>query len=183
MQKPTKAFADMVLELADKLEAVLNEMYPDGQLIPVFVSPESLRASARDLTRNAGDTQRSAEPSVAPSRFASLYPVTLYQAGCTSCGTVVDDYGDYSCLESGDAVSYVREVFGWFETTRDEPSATPEMPNRVIVHTVELLCPDCQRCEVCGAVNPTETDGHLVCVDHEDYDFSDAPIDVAEVGS
>lgn len=53
MQKPTKAFADMVFELADKLEAVLNEMYPDGQLIPVFVSPESLRASARDLTRNA----------------------------------------------------------------------------------------------------------------------------------
>ncbi|MDM2421121.1 hypothetical protein [Mycobacteroides abscessus] len=119
MQKPTKAFADMVLELADKLEAVLNEMYPDGQLIPVFVSPESLRASARDLTRNAEDTQRSAEPSLAPSRFAPLYPVTLYQAGCTSC----------------------------------------------------------------GAVSPAEIDEHLVCVEHEDHDFSDAPIDVSEVGS
>ncbi|SKG32349.1 Uncharacterised protein [Mycobacteroides abscessus subsp. massiliense] len=52
MQKPTKAFADMVLELADNLEAVLNEMYPDGHLVPVFVSPESLRASARDITQS-----------------------------------------------------------------------------------------------------------------------------------
>ncbi|SKM69368.1 hypothetical protein [Mycobacteroides abscessus] len=26
-------------------------------------------------------------------------------------------------------------------------------------------------------------DEHLVCVEHEDHDFSDAPIDVAEVGS
>lgn len=183
MQKPTKAFADMVLELADKLEAVLNEMYPDGQLIPVFVSPESLRASARDLTRNAEDTQRSAEPSLAPSRFAPLYPVTLYQAGCTSCGAVVDDYGDYSCLQDDEAVGYVCDRLGWFETTRSESTPTPEMPNLVTVHTVELLCPDCQRCEVCGAMSPAEIDEHLVCVEHEDYDFSDAPIDVSEVGS
>lgn len=30
MQKPTKAFADMVAETADKLQAILTEIYPDG---------------------------------------------------------------------------------------------------------------------------------------------------------
>lgn len=183
MQKPTKAFADMVFELADRLEAVLKEMYPDGHLIPVFVSPESLRALARDLTQATGDGQLIAEALQLPERFKPLHPVTLYQAGCTSCGTVVDDYGDYSCMESDAAVSYVREVFGWFETVRAEPVPTPGMPGRVILHTVELLCPDCQRCEVCGAVNPVEIDEHLVCLDHEYHDFSDAPMDVAEAGS
>ncbi len=53
MQKPTKAFADMVLELADRLEAVLNEVYGGAGLIPVFVSPESLRDMAREFMPDA----------------------------------------------------------------------------------------------------------------------------------
>ncbi|MBE5440168.1 hypothetical protein [Mycobacteroides abscessus] len=53
MQKPTKAFADMVLEIADRLEAVLKEVYGDAGLIPVFVSPESLRDMAREFTPDA----------------------------------------------------------------------------------------------------------------------------------
>ncbi|MGH3953692.1 MAG: hypothetical protein ACRDTI_06615 [Mycobacterium sp.] len=171
MQKPTKAFADMVLELADRLEEVLKEVYRDIALVPVFVSPDSLRDMARDFTPYAEDGQLACEPVQLPTRFEPLHPVTLYQAGCTSCGTIVDDYGDYSCMDDDAVVEYVRDCLGWFETTRREPSPTPELPNLVTVHTVELLCPDCQRCEVCGAVNPTETDEHLVCADHKDHDF------------
>lgn len=47
MQRPTKAFADMVAETADKLEAVLAEMYPDsGSQDTLVVSPEFLRRKA-----------------------------------------------------------------------------------------------------------------------------------------
>ncbi|PVA66178.1 hypothetical protein [Mycobacteroides abscessus] len=54
MQKPTKAFADMLHELADKLQAVLAEMYPaaDNQGA-LFVSPNSLRATAEQYAENA----------------------------------------------------------------------------------------------------------------------------------
>lgn len=171
MQKPTKAFADMVLELADKLQAVLKEMYPDGHLIPVFVSPDSLRDLAREFTPDAEHGQLAGDSTSLPTRFEPLHPITMYRAGCTSCGTVVDDYGDYSCMDADAAMSYVCESLGWFEVTRREPAPTPEIPNHVIVHTVELLCPDCQRCEVCRAHQAYEIDDHLVCEDHEDHNF------------
>jgi len=58
MQKPTKAFADMMLELADRLEAVLEEAYGDI-LVPLCVSPDSLRATARDI---AAASLAAAEP-------------------------------------------------------------------------------------------------------------------------
>ncbi|SLI88012.1 Uncharacterised protein [Mycobacteroides abscessus subsp. massiliense] len=176
MQKPSKAFADMVLELADRLEAVLKEMYSDSS---IFVSPDSLRAAARDMARDAGVGQPvEARPLELPESFEPLYPITMYQARCTSCGTVVDEYGDYSCMDDGAVVEHVRDYLGWFEVTRRELSPTPGMPTRVIVHTVELLCPQCQRCEVCRASEAYEIDDHLVCADHEAHDFS-----VAEAGS
>jgi hypothetical protein len=54
MQKPTKAFADMMRELADKLQAVLTEMYPDGDNQgALFVSANSLRATAKQYTETA----------------------------------------------------------------------------------------------------------------------------------
>ncbi|WP_078344044.1 hypothetical protein [Mycobacteroides chelonae] len=168
MQKPTKAFADMVLEIADRLQAVLVELYSDSG---IFVNPDSLRATARDLTRDAGVGQPIDRPHGLPRHFEPLRPIAMYQAQCTSCGTVVDDYGDYSCMDDDAVVSYVCESLGWFEVTRRELSPTPGMPTRVIVHTVELVCPDCQRCEVCGALNPAEIDEHLVCVNHEDHNF------------
>lgn len=171
MQKPTKAFADMVLELADKLQAVLKEMYPDGHLIPVFVSPDSLRDLAREFTSEAEHGQLAGDSTSLPTRFEPLHPITMYRAGCTSCGTVVDDYGDYSCMDADAAMSYVCESLGWFEVTRREPAPTPEIPNHAVVHTVELLCPDCQRCEVCRAHQAYEIDDHLVCQDHEDHNF------------
>lgn len=171
MQKPTKAFADMVLEIADRLEAVLNEVYGDAGLIPVFVSPESLRDMAREFTPDAERGELAGDSTSLSTRFEPLHPITMYRAGCTSCGTVVDDYGDYSCMDDDAVVRYVCESLGWFEVTRDEPSPTPEIPTRVIVHTVELLCPDCQRCEVCRANQAYEIDDHLVCEDHEDHNF------------
>ncbi|MDM3950335.1 hypothetical protein [Mycobacteroides abscessus] len=172
MQKPTKAFADMVLELADRLLAVLKEIYPDGDNQgSLIVSPDSLRAVAREFMGKS-------ESHESPGHFEPLRPITMYQAQCTLCGTVVDDYGDYSCMDDDAVIGYVCESLGWFEVTRREPAPTVERPNLVIVHTVELLCPDCQRCEVCGAMNPAEIDEHLVCVVHEAHDFS-----VAEAGS
>ncbi|MBV0920640.1 hypothetical protein KC238_25625 [Mycobacteroides chelonae] len=48
MQKPTKAFADMVAETADKLQAILTEIYPDGDNQgALFVSPHHLRQMAK----------------------------------------------------------------------------------------------------------------------------------------
>lgn len=46
MQQPTKAFADMMIELADRLQAVLKEMHPEGDNQgSLIVSPDSLRAA------------------------------------------------------------------------------------------------------------------------------------------
>lgn len=54
MQKPTKAFADMMHELADKVQAVLTEMYPDGDNQgALFVSANSLRATAKQYAEIA----------------------------------------------------------------------------------------------------------------------------------
>ncbi|MDM2382285.1 Uncharacterised protein [Mycobacteroides abscessus subsp. abscessus] len=48
MQKPTKAFADMVTETADKLQAILTEIYPDGDNQgALFVTPNHLRQMAK----------------------------------------------------------------------------------------------------------------------------------------
>lgn len=54
MQKPTKAFADMTDEVADKLEGVLTEMYPAGNnQADIVVSVNMLRANAADYRRQA----------------------------------------------------------------------------------------------------------------------------------
>lgn len=60
MQRPTKAFADMVAETADKLEAVLVEMYPDsGSQDTLMVSPEFLRRKADEYRQIAAqDTNK-----------------------------------------------------------------------------------------------------------------------------
>lgn len=91
------------------------------------------------------------------TKFEPLNEVTMYQARCTSCGTIEDDYGDYSAW--GDPDMPVTQVVenGWFRRGDDWPPK-------------ELLCPDCQRCDSCGAERcyPTEDSEHLVCADHED---------------
>lgn len=95
-----------------------------------------------------------------PPKFSSVHEVTYYQARCTECGRVEDDYGDFSA---------------WGD---------PEMPHEVVtshsdwfsphrVGFVVLLCPDCQRCEVCGNEQAYEVGDHLVCDEHEDHDFAE----------
>lgn len=55
--------------------------------------------------------------------------VAYYQARCTNCGTVEDDYGDYTAYgDKSTPVSEVVECYDWLE----------------IDDTDELLCPDCQ---------------------------------------
>lgn len=133
-----------------------------------------------NLAEMAGAGKAMAEPnSVAAQaqqldvagKFAPLQEVTLYQARCTSCGRLVEDYGDFSCMPADDVINEVRNL-GWFERTRTEPSPRPDNPHAKLVHTVELLCPDCQKCEVCGAdARADELDEHLVCEDHADHEF------------
>lgn len=54
MQRPTKAFADMTIEVADKLQAILTEIYPDGDNQgALFVSPNHLRQMAQRYAEQA----------------------------------------------------------------------------------------------------------------------------------
>lgn len=55
--------------------------------------------------------------------------VAFYQARCTNCGKVCDDYGDYSAWgDQGTPVTEVVDCHDWIE----------------IDETDELLCPACQ---------------------------------------
>lgn len=126
-------------------------------------------------TTEEGDEPLGENPEIgirAP-KYSPLREVTMYQARCTNCGLIVDDYGDFSCMDDDSVINEVRGR-GWFERTREEPSPTLNNPDRIIVHTVELLCPDCQACDVCGAtdkVHVSDDDEHMVCGDHEDHEF------------
>ncbi len=63
MQKPTKAFADMIAETADNLQAILTEIYPDGDNQgALFVSPNHLRQMAQRYSEQAAQ----ADPEVKP---------------------------------------------------------------------------------------------------------------------
>lgn len=56
MQKPTKAFADMIAETADNLQAILTEIYPDGDNQgALFVSPNHLRQMAQRYAEQAAN--------------------------------------------------------------------------------------------------------------------------------
>jgi hypothetical protein len=98
------------------------------------------------------------------------HPVTLYQARCTNCGYIEDDYGEFSAMGAGQAIEAVTDYMDWFARwVVDSREA-----GTVKSHMEELLCPKCQRCEVCNAEKAYPIDGdHLVCEDHEDYDFPD----------
>lgn len=92
------------------------------------------------------------------SNYAPLREVTMYQARCTECGTVVDDYGDFSAWADPDTPrNSVVENDGWFERFVNN-------------ELVDLLCPTCQRCDVCGADDAHDVNGdeRLLCADHED---------------
>lgn len=108
----------------------------------------------------------------APTKFPEVERVTYYRARCTTCGAYAEYYEFGAFSDAGAAVEAARDECEWFERTRQEPAPTPDMPNRVISHTTELLCRDCQQCDACGnhpAYMSEDDDQHLVCADHEDY--------------
>ncbi|NKV12611.1 hypothetical protein GS909_20005 [Rhodococcus hoagii] len=53
-----------------------------------------------------------------------------------------------------------------------EPPSEQHPFGKASYTTVELLCPDCQKCDVCKSPHAYEVDDHLVCQDHEDHDFT-----------
>ncbi|BBX30504.1 hypothetical protein B7435_30070 [Mycolicibacterium peregrinum] len=112
---------------------------------------------------------------VAP-KYQAVHQVTMYQARCTSCGTVEEDYGDFGALrDAGDAISHV-VADGWFERTRNEAGQRADGTPCIVVHTVELLCPNCQKCEICdnAKAHPDEEGEHMVCQQHENHVFEEA---------
>ncbi|MEC4854685.1 hypothetical protein R2325_02760 [Mycobacteroides chelonae] len=63
MQKPTKALADMTIEVADKLQAILTEIYPDGDNQgALFVSPNHLRQMAQRYAEQAAEAAAEVKP-------------------------------------------------------------------------------------------------------------------------
>ena len=104
--------------------------------------------------------------------YPSVHEVTYYQARCTKCGYICDDYGDFTAY--GDPGSPIEEVTaaGWFAryvpTGRTTSTGYPE------TELSELLCEECQKCEVCRADRAYEVDDHLVCADHEGHEFEAA---------
>lgn len=104
--------------------------------------------------------------------YGPVHEVTMYQARCTNCGQIEDDYGDFGALDdSGAAAAAVVDYHGWFadyECTGDVTTAGTE-----IRQLSALLCPDCQHCEVCGTGRAYEIDDHLLCPEHEGHEFVD----------
>lgn len=101
-------------------------------------------------------------------KYEPLHEVTMYQARCTSCGQIEDDYGDFSAWADPDTpVTDVVDNRDWFALY---------VEGAVKV----LLCPECIKCEVCEAEQAYNVGGHLVCEDHEDYDWKEDHGDAGE---
>lgn len=106
-------------------------------------------------------------------KFEPEHAVTYWQARCTKCGHICDEYGDYTAFgDAESAIEHVTDCGEWFSRWTYEPAPTADNPRARIGDLVELLCEDCQQCEVCGSKTAYEHDDHLVCADHEGHDFS-----------
>lgn len=101
--------------------------------------------------------------------FNPEHEVIMYQARCTNCGYIEDDYGDFSAWRDPDAPrNDVVENRDWFERW-----IVDEKKDGVVQsHLEELLCPKCQECEVCQSDSAYSIGDHLVCGDHEDHEFA-----------
>ncbi|AEK08608.1 hypothetical protein PBI_DLANE_64 [Mycobacterium phage DLane] len=143
--------------------------------------PQVRRPDGDDPAMNASED--GLEPlGEAPDLGAPHYPmsaeVTFHRARCTKCGDIETDYGDFSAYsDPGGAINAVLAAADWFG--RSAPTGElidfggGRMGQRY--QLVELLCPDCQRCEVCGTAKAYPINDHLVCEDHEDHEFEAAP--------
>lgn len=97
------------------------------------------------------------EPAPVDVKDPTIHEVVYYQARCTGCGSVCDDYGDYSAWAQPDVVVEMAvEGCGWWHNPKDDD---------------ELLCPGCQTCILCGEPGrDVEDDGVLLCPEHEDIE-------------
>jgi hypothetical protein len=103
--------------------------------------------------------------------FDPEHRVDMWQARCTNCGYIETDYGDHAAWSDADIPrTQVVENWDWFERWVIDSREN----GKVESHLEELLCPDCQECEVCGGKHAycANDDEHLVCEEHEDHDFS-----------
>lgn len=88
-----------------------------------------------------------------PTTYPAVEAVTYYQARCTTCGTRAE-YDEFTAFgDAGTAIERATEECEWWS------------------QDTELLCRDCQKCEVCQAPRAYDIGDHLVCVDHEDHEF------------
>lgn len=95
------------------------------------------------------------------------------------------------CAKKGDSDEYTwwedeavaEEQYGeidWFFRSRlirvERSDKAPWMDRRYY-ETIEIVCPDCLVCEVCGEKEngAYEVDDHLVCGEHEDHEFPSCP--------
>lgn len=98
--------------------------------------------------------------------------IDMYQARCTNCGVIETEYGDYSayddvmmCIESVEC-----HTDPWFVRSARLPLPRTD-DVRVQLEIDELLCPNCQRCEVCDSREAYAMDDRLVCDEHEEHVF------------
>ncbi|QFG09087.1 hypothetical protein I5J49_gp59 [Mycobacterium phage ThulaThula] len=115
-------------------------------------------------------------PDLGEPRYPMSAEVTFHRARCTKCGYIETDYGDFGAMsDAGSAIDHVldAEWFGRSAPTGELVDIGGRMVRRH--QLVELICPDCQRCEVCGTAKAYPIDEHLVCAEHEDHEFEAAP--------
>ncbi|NKR89737.1 hypothetical protein GS894_03100 [Rhodococcus hoagii] len=100
--------------------------------------------------------------------------IDAYEIYCDCCGTQHEG-GDYTIwVHASDGIEDAK-ASDWFERTERtviEPPSEQHPFGKASYTTVELLCPDCQKCDVCKSPHAYEVDDHLVCQDHEDHDFT-----------
>ncbi|MBI3226605.1 MAG: hypothetical protein HYZ39_16280 [Mycolicibacterium cosmeticum] len=106
---------------------------------------------------------------IAPS-YSAVHEITMYQARCTNCGHIEDDYGDFAAwTEFQTSLEIVTENRGWLAVYKPLDSKFGELVRQLD----QLLCPECQTCAVCGKTPcyPHDDGQHAVCGDHEDHEF------------
>lgn len=100
--------------------------------------------------------------------------MTYYIAVCDRCQTEAE-YCEYTAFgDAGEAVERAEGECDWFERTVVDTVYPPseEHPRGLRSYkTIELLCRNCQKCDVCGGDPAYEVDDHLVCEKHENHEF------------
>jgi hypothetical protein len=99
----------------------------------VCTEPVGHSSEQRHIARHIQTGEVYAEwPDIGPARnFEPLVEVVMYQARCTNCGTIEDEYDDVSAWANPETPrELVVENFHWVETVEDG-------------EVVTLLCPKC----------------------------------------